>query len=463
MRESIVFPSPSPRFARGKLTLWMRGTRLRALVPAIATAKPSPAPGPVPWRILLVAFALGMLVRVVAFEALQYSFDTGDAVTYQGIGRNLAAHGAYSLDYSQPLTPTVLRPPLLPFLFSLTLRCFGDTYMALQLVQAALNVGACVLLFLAVRRYSSMLAMVVLGLGIFSPFDAAFSGALLTESLCGSLLVAAFAVPLLIRSQATWLLSGALVGAAALTKDVYLGLIVFVPVLLIIFGVPGDTVPRRRAALLFVLAMMMVVTPWTLRNYRVRHQFIAVSAGNLGMGLYYGTWMPHFTNVDDSDYYRFEYGDFADRAQVEAAGDLQQERARDAAYLAVVGRRVRAKPLLVLRTWLARTWQLWLGNRLPFDLRFNAKGTRVWTVTKYGLAVLNVLLVALGGAGLWMALRCRSPLSWLAAPIIYTALAYLPFVPEVRHSQPVFLLLLAFAAMAMTRLHSRHESEERPA
>jgi len=123
----------------------------------------------------------------------------------------------------------------------------------------------------------------------------------------------------------SWLRLGALAGAAALTKDIYLGLIICCA------RSAADRMgarQRRPAASRRALvpgAAILVVAPWTWRNYRVRHQFIPVSAGLAGQNLFNGTWERHYATALDPGYDQQMYGGFDDRGEPEAAGDVQDE------------------------------------------------------------------------------------------------------------------------------------------
>jgi Dolichyl-phosphate-mannose-protein mannosyltransferase len=89
-----------------------------------------------------------------------------------------------------------------------------------------------------------------------------------------------------VRSRATWLLPGMLLGALMLVRPEYLGVSALLS-LVVLAGNPRDW--QRAAVLLAGLAL--VVVPWTVRNAIELERFVPVSTGG-GQVLFAGTYLP---------------------------------------------------------------------------------------------------------------------------------------------------------------------------
>ncbi len=419
------------------------------------------------WLAVVVAIAvrLGVLV-LVAFR-----FDTGDSFWYDQLARNLVDHGTFSLSLEPPIEPTYYRPPLFPFFISVLYRGWAAP-LAVQLAQVLVSTATVILCAKTVEHLVTRIARWTLWLGVLVPANALYSGALLSETLTTFFLVTAVALPVLWKRRAAWLGMGVALGLAALTRDVYLALIPFFVVLLpfdIVHGWVDEAPLKRRlgSAALVVVGAVLAIAPWTARNYGVAGQVIPVSKGILGQGLWIGTW-----ETDDTWLVKggFEHGPPAgsfrtpgEKAEVEDALRLK-DAPRDLAMRKLAFARYQDEPLSVLGRWLYRAPQMWFGTRFEvfaFRPGFLAYRAPAWWVVKAGLFAINSAIVLLGFAGLLISLWRRSWLSWLAIPIVYNALIFLPLhSTEPRYSQPVYLFLCAFAAFVIVLLWDRWRSED---
>ncbi|MFL5834061.1 MAG: ArnT family glycosyltransferase [Solirubrobacterales bacterium] len=87
-----------------------------------------------------------------------------------------------------------------------------------------------------------------------------------------------------------WLLPGALFGALALTRPEYLGVAVLVAGV-IFLREAREWRPSLLRAAVFLLATLVVIVPWTLRNAVALDRFVPLSTGG-GQVLFAGTYLP---------------------------------------------------------------------------------------------------------------------------------------------------------------------------
>jgi 4-amino-4-deoxy-L-arabinose transferase-like glycosyltransferase len=88
-----------------------------------------------------------------------------------------------------------------------------------------------------------------------------------------------------------WLLPGALFGALALTRPEYLAITGFVALAVFAREARGDWRRSLTRAAIFLLGLVVIVAPWTIRNAVALDRFVPISTGG-GQVLYAGTYLP---------------------------------------------------------------------------------------------------------------------------------------------------------------------------
>ena len=195
-------------------------------------------------------------------------------------------------------TTRFLWPPAYPWFLSLVLDGFGFRGLFLaRVVQVLLSgaIGASVMLF--ANRLFSRTAASIAGLlwGVHLPFimythshwaETPFLAFLLPSFY---LLLAWWAKPQCSgRGQVLLAGSGLLIGLALLVKEAPLFLPVFLGILILWrSGGTGSWPAGIRNATLFILSLVVVVLPWSLRNQEIYGRFVPVGA-TLGENAYYG-------------------------------------------------------------------------------------------------------------------------------------------------------------------------------
>ena len=298
----------------------------------------------------------------------------------------------------------------------------------------------------------------VLAAWALCPFDAVYSIALLSESLCAALLAASLAAFLYFDGYRRFVITGVLLGLTTLVRDIHLPLIPVFAAAWLVFGDGGWRAwrSRLRGSVVLGLCAALAIAPWTARNYAVSGKVVPVSSGRLGFSLWSGAAITSGAQIHDfpDGHREFDAEVFVsdeERTQVSAARDLPPKE-EDAVYKRWFQERMRTQPGKVLGRWLVRAPKLWLGTRFDlFDLepRILPYGSKQWKLVKVGLFGMNTLYVVAGFAGMALAVWRRWALGWFAVPIVFTALVYLPLNSfENRYSMPVYPLLVTLAAIA---------------
>ena len=376
----------------------------------------------------MIVFALALAGRLwVAAQLLPYKawlffyrYNEPSRIAWSLV----TGHGFSSPWPNTPLLATAQQPPLYPFLVAGIFRLFGAYSLASLWTAILLN-----------SVFSALTAVAILQLGkrILSPlagvlaawtwccwlYENAVAIRVWESALSGLLLTAALLLlPKLASSlrPALWLLFGLLAGAAALNNTTLLAVFPFFWIWLWI----GHRRRGRRCSrvLLGSIAMcLLVITPWTIRNYAVFHRFIPIR-DNFGVEFWVGNH-EGVTTVYDKDFPILnpaEYNRLGEIGFMEAKRQIALNFARQ-------------HPSKFLRLTVRRVFLFWTAPD--------------------GTAWLWVSLLA--WLGLLLALRGNS---WEAAPYAIVLL-FFPVVYYIAHTfstyrnpiEPEMLLLAALAVI----------------
>ena len=213
-----------------------------------------------------------------------------DEQDYHTIATNLVTRGEYALVEG---TPTSLRPPLYPALLAGAYRVFGvGNFVMARLLQSAFSLVLVVLTYrLATTLYNRRVASWAAGFVAFYPSLLGFDNLILTEVLFTTLLVAACDALVRARRQRSLALvglSGLLLGLGALTRSVLWPTIVPFG-LWMLLGWGGRAGPRLLATGALVVAFVLTLAPWSIRNTKLEESFQTVDTmggRNFMMGNY---------------------------------------------------------------------------------------------------------------------------------------------------------------------------------
>lgn len=409
-----------------------------------------------------IALCIGVIIRTGMPWLVDYRFDVGDAAGYLTAAQNLLKYHIYSADMNFPPVPDLYRPPFYSFFIALVTGVFSNSYHSIQLAQLLINLITALLITRIASFFIPKVAPWVFGLMMLSPYEAVYTGAVLSETITTFLLVAGAYAILTIEGLKRWVVGGVLLGFCVLTRDIYLPFIVLTAVSWIVLG-NGHKRFRFFEATVLILSAFLIVLPWTLRNYYVAKRLVPVSQGRLGISLWVGTWATNgnfmLGDADNKSICPPE----AFRSQFEknlidnalAQGMIKA----DPILRKVAIQRIYDEPLAVLSTYLLRAPRMWLGTRFEIfqlNTKWFPRNSYSWIAVKSLLWGVNSSLMFLGIAGIVMAWYQRNPVLILVLPIFYTAFIYFPLNSyEPRYSQPVYPFVLVFAGIAAARFANR--------
>lgn len=369
-----------------------------------------------PCKVALCIGVLALVVRAGFVLTLQERWYFYDTVHYDAAARSLLRGEGFR--YERPFFGTTAYnlEPIYPVFLAANYALFGRRFVAVRLVQAVLGALTCVIVFFLARRlFGTKAAAVAGGVCAVYPHLVFISGLLYPEQVFTLLLAGGMwcavqygktrGVPLVVAMAVC-------LGLAALTKGIVLA---FVPVtaLWLLFWPWAKLKARLAHATLFVGVLLVVLLPWSLRNYRAFGQLAPVRA--------------HATMVFDERY-------------------AQKDEPLVAQWL----HGKVSTPRFVVRYLeeFVRFWTPSLG-RLQSRNEFTTRWANVVSI----VAATPVLFFAL--AGIWFGRSRLRELLPLLLLVLSFACTYALFLTHVRYRIPVEPYLIVLAAFGFCSVWQR--------
>ena len=351
------------------------------------------------------------------------------------------------------------RPPLYPYFIALVTWTVGIGKLNIQIIQIIISLISVLL----ITRISACLypksSPWVFILMLCSPFEAVYTGAILSETLTAFLLIITAFSLINLNDYKRYLFSGIFIGLSVLTRDIYILLIPFITVVLIMYSRKNMNI-RIRDGVIFTITSLLIIAPWIYRNNRLTDKFIVVSQGRIGTTLWLGTWA--INGKWGKDYLPVAFRNKAEKDIIESlpfAYSSEHNNKVDKKFMTIALNRIYEDPVQVLKTYFLRSPNLWIGTRFDiFSLnqQWFVRNSFNWYLIKSFLWGLNFVFLILGIIGIIICFREKKPSIVVALPLIYTAIIYLPLAGyENRYSQPVYAFILFFSAITLSKVSKR--------
>jgi 4-amino-4-deoxy-L-arabinose transferase-like glycosyltransferase len=397
---------------------------------------------------LLVAFTIRMaaMAYMQSFQiplnddSYNFGYETGR------IARSIASGQGFSSPLHGSSGPTAWLPPVYPYLLAGIFKIFGIYSHNSALIAFAINsvfsALTCLTIFsIGCKTFGPKVAAWAGWSWAFFPYAVFWSvGWVWAISLSAFLFSLAFLVALYLEHCAglrAWLGFGLLWGLIALTDTALLSTLPFF-VGWLCYRLRQQRMPLSRAIGAFTVALVLVLSPWLVRNYLTFGEFIFIRS-NFGVELHLGN-------------YEGATGLSAGRLLHPAGNERELEKLRRMGELAYVAESKRqalqfivAQPGTFIWLTLKRVMYFWTGNPQLLQI-FRLSGRFV--AARY---VLFTLVSVLAFVGLFLAFRNHNP----AVPLFAILLLVFPLIYYVTHPTPRYrhpiepaMVLLGVYAMA---------------
>lgn len=353
---------------------------------------------------IICIFILALSLRLIPSQQEKYRYGLGqfgDTFLFHIIAHNLYRGQGFSGitdgksfgNESQEISveryePAATRAPIYPFFISCVYKLLGNAadmesiltwhnnWDKVRIVQCVLDASLCVAIYLLNRFFwpaSAWPALFAAILYCFSFYNIFYARALLTESLATFWVTISlfFSIMGLKYPQNRWwyVASGAGFALTTLTRPEY---ILFIPLLgLFIFTInKKNTFLALKKMTIFLVSALIVIIPWTIRNYISFKEPIIVSIGGLGYSLFMGTYESNdwrgWTDTPDHIYKNVEEKKHIEKLFSEFGyyyrnGSIKIKEI-DAAFKAIALEKLKSDPLRIVKLWVEKIPRLWYQN-----------------------------------------------------------------------------------------------------
>jgi 4-amino-4-deoxy-L-arabinose transferase-like glycosyltransferase len=419
-------------------------------------------------------FAVALVFRLL-FVSLTTITPISDAERYAGHAERLLDGRGFTSDEGEP---TAYTPPGYPFFVAGVQAALGRDARTIAYVQAVLGAVCCAFTFLVCHRLFDRRRALTAGLLLaVSPTAIAYSGTLLSE-IPATLAILAVLMVLVADDEESRgrrlraLFAGLLLGVGMLIRPAIVGYALGLGAWLLLFH-PGTRSGRLFTAGALVAGVVVVIGPWTYRNYRVMHSFVPVS-NNGDYVLYVG----NNPRAHGGGWMFLEHEIQLHRDERQGALEARRRalawiRQNPIAYAKLTLRRALTwisvapdhVPSLVLTStaqideMVARGFrETWSTGREPQDppelqrsKRINSSILIAWSLLTIPFAVVGMLLDA-----------ANRPRWLLLLPVITYASALSLTFMEARFREVVMPILLMYTAVGLSDLGHLGPSRQRP-
>jgi len=221
------------------------------------------------WGIL----SFSLVIRLGLILSVTEPIDR-DAKEYIDIAQNLVAGNGFSID---GVEPTARRSPGYPFFLAILIAVFGAVPHVLYVAQAIINILTIYLVFLTlkyteVKRHYRLLAILIFSISTSFVYINVLYAEILTMLVVALTLFISLNPYLRSRNGVQTILIGFLIGTLLYLRPTFLYLPVFLLIGVVILRIVSR-MPIHSYLIAAGLAILMLA-PWTIRNYIVFHKFI---------------------------------------------------------------------------------------------------------------------------------------------------------------------------------------------
>lgn len=387
-------------------------------------------------------FIAAILLRIIFLGVFFQKFSSHyDEEYYDDLAKNLAKGHGYVLQQGEP--PNLWRAPLYPFLLVPFYLISDNPFYYIVLVHFLFDVAAAVFLFLIGKKvYNSTVGVLAGSLLLMYPFSLYYTAHILSESFFTFLLVIfVYFVFLSIFKAKTiyFLLSGIFCGFVTLCRPSTLFLPFFSLVVMVMFY-RNIFLCSIKKLFFFLFAFVLVLFPWSYRNYRVTGHFIPVTTGGG-----YNLWLGNNIATDGKDFDQLSGEELVLLekmiSQVTKEDSLQFDYHHDRTFARLAITQALENPVETGLLLGKKLYRFWFSVYHP---------SNQWI--QPFVIIIHSFILFFSIFGIIFSLKMNTAMAPVLALIVYFVLIHTAIISTVRYAIPIIPLFLLFTAYAINKV-----------
>ncbi|MGO9305291.1 MAG: glycosyltransferase family 39 protein [Candidatus Korobacteraceae bacterium] len=379
---------------------------------------------------------------------------------YDQLATNLAEGHGYRM--YPDTAPTMVREPGYPILLAGIFLVFGKRFVAVKLANMLLALGAAWLMACIARRLSDNHALTVGAplLFLFHP------GTLVAESRGGVEVLFTFLLTLFVLTLyraiesnrwSDYVLSGVSLGATVLVKSTPMLFPAFLLTYLVVFERRSPILRSCFHIAVMVAAMLVVLSPWIIRNYSLTGKFIP-TATVLGVSAHAGQYVNTHLPADDSwalvdrqaarerrkiaEELGYRFKDVKDAYYQDFYSSGDEVKFSNFLFKKVVGEYEKS-PMMFVRCVRSNLFNLWFRGKTRNSTILNVIVQLPYLV----LSVFGIIVAVRNGQ-----IKIIAPIALL---LVYIVAVYVVILAQARYSVPLIPFLSILAGISLVAVQKK--------
>lgn len=404
-------------------------------------------------KTIILIFLLTLFVRIFYVVAIpQLSLAGSDAKEYDLIAEGLLKGQGFPVERLADNEVEIVRPPLFPLILAGIYKVFGHNYMLARVFQALLASITVLFIYLLSRDIFRNEAAAVISCLIYSLYPSliAYTGLLYSETtFIFFLVISMYFLNLSINSSKYifYILTGLFLALATMvsSRSLYMVLLIFLGLLVVL----KNKKVAFRGSLFIILMMIVIFSPWTIRNYFVSGgKFILLENYSSETALWLAT-------NPQGEILEWSY----DKEPLKSLiGHLPLSQRTPVIRNEAI-RNLKKYPLAYLKNSFKRFFVLLIAGHsncfrgLEKSIQENiSKGEFLKGSFKAVFIFFNVMVIFLGFIGMWLFRKEWTRALAVLIPVIYTIFLHTFYVAAPRLQMPMMPFLIIFAGFSIIKI-----------
>lgn len=402
----------------------------------------------------LLTLGLGLLF--IRFNPMPYS----EITEYDVIARNLIAGNGYSQEESPPYSPDMWRSPGYVIFLYIVYKIFGLYYLPVKIIQAVLYAFVPLMIFyLSNRLFGKKIAYISSFCMAVYPLSLVFVPVLWAEILAVfTMVLGIFFIEKSKETDKKYFLffSGLVIGYSLLVRPNMAILPLFISTAYLI----SEGLKKSwKKIVIFNFAVILIWSPWIVRNYIVTKSFIPLTTE--------GSEMLYWASVEKGEYFEnFWKNSKMQKQYLNVQHEMskykpmgsQWREARARLFLRYAIDNIKEEPLMYAISAFRRIPRMWISDLKPsgyygkqHDFVFFGGKKALYALVKY----FTILCLLLGAYGLWRVRRKWKQEIFLIVPIFYYIPTHMFIHVEARYTLPARPFLTIFGVIGALSILER--------